>query len=192
MRVLVVSKTHVWEGACVGGVTETGASVRLKQADGSFPDANQYEIGQTWDMDFVARPDKLPHTEDILINRQELVGFQSSLRQHLLANFSPHRGSVSGLYGGHLGTTGNGSCYISARLGVPNYSTGFWVPDVNLRYEAAYYWYGPYRLKYVGFADPIPLIPAGTLVRVSLARWWAPQDTDIEERCYLQLSGWYL
>jgi hypothetical protein len=29
------------------------------------------------------------------------------------------------------------------------------------------------------------------LVRVSLAGWWKPDDSDIEPRCYLQLSGWF-
>ena len=34
-------------------------------------------------------------------------------------------------------------------------------------------------------------IPLNTLVRISLARWWVPAGMS-EERCYLQLSGWYL
>ena len=47
-------------------------------------------------------------------------------------------------------------------------------------------------MPYVGFADPIERIPKGALVRVSLARWWRPDDApDMEERCYLQLSGWF-
>jgi len=48
-----------------------------------------------------------------------------------------------------------------------------------------------FKLKYVGFEEPIRSIPAGTLLRVSLARWWKPDDKEVEERCYLQLSGWY-
>ncbi len=47
------------------------------------------------------------------------------------------------------------------------------------------------RLKYVGAERAIPVIPAGTLIRVSLARWWAPEGSEMEERCYVQLSGWY-
>lgn len=49
------------------------------------------------------------------------------------------------------------------------------------------------RIPYVGFEPAVDLIPKGTLVRVSLARWWRPHDSppDMEERCYLQLSGWY-
>ena len=48
-------------------------------------------------------------------------------------------------------------------------------------------------LKYVGEESPIKVIPAGTLVRLSLARWWRPEKSEpnFEERCYLQLSGWY-
>jgi len=34
-------------------------------------------------------------------------------------------------------------------------------------------------------------IPADTLLRVSLARWWDNEGRH-EERCYLQLSGWYV
>jgi hypothetical protein len=45
-------------------------------------------------------------------------------------------------------------------------------------------------ITYVGFEPAIELITHGSLVRVSLARWWRPDD-DSEERCYLQLSGWY-
>jgi hypothetical protein len=45
-------------------------------------------------------------------------------------------------------------------------------------------------LPYVGFENPAEVIPAGTVVRVSLARWWN-KEGEKEERCSLQLSGWY-
>ena len=51
---------------------------------------------------------------------------------------------------------------------------------------------GGCTLTFVGFQEPLEIIPAGTLVRVSLAHWWQPEDTpDVEERCYAQLSGWF-
>ncbi len=28
-------------------------------------------------------------------------------------------------------------------------------------------------------------------MRLSLAKWWKPEDSNVEARCYLQLSGWY-
>jgi ATP-dependent DNA helicase RecQ len=46
---------------------------------------------------------------------------------------------------------------------------------------------------FVGFQEPVEVIPAGTLLRVSLAHWWRPrEDADVEPRCYVQLSGWYV
>ena len=39
-------------------------------------------------------------------------------------------------------------------------------------------------------AEPISEIPSGTLLRVSLARWWKKYEEE-EKKCYLQLSGWY-
>ena len=46
-----------------------------------------------------------------------------------------------------------------------------------------------YTISYVGEAEPLDTIEAGSLIRLSLAHWWAPEDSDDEERCYLQLSG---
>lgn len=192
MKVLIVSKTHAWGASCVGGITESGVSIRLKQPDGSFPDSSLYEVGQVWELEFEVRPDHPPHLEDVLVSNGRLVETQLGLRSHLLGRIAPKQGPVAILYDGKLGYTGSGSCYVAERLGVPNYSTDFWIPDVNLRFsDNNYYWYGPYRFPYVGFVTPIPVIPAGTLVRVSLARWWAPPGIDMEQRCYLQLSGWY-
>jgi hypothetical protein len=46
--------------------------------------------------------------------------------------------------------------------------------------------------KYVGMEEPIAVIPERAIDRFSLARW-APFPPGVdEERCYLQLSGWYL
>jgi len=63
-----------------------------------------------------------------------------------------------------------------------------------LLYEKVRYLYpgetGKRSLPYVGFASPVDTIPAGTLLRVSLARWWDKYG-ETEERCSLQLSGWY-
>lgn len=44
---------------------------------------------------------------------------------------------------------------------------------------------------YVGLQD-VEVIPAETLIRLSLANWWVPEDGNVERRCYLQLSGWYI
>jgi hypothetical protein len=46
-----------------------------------------------------------------------------------------------------------------------------------------------YTISYVGSVDPLDTIEPGSLIRLSLAHWWKPEDSDDEERCYLQLSG---
>jgi hypothetical protein len=81
------------------------------------------------------------------------------------------------------------------------HSTGFWIPHADLMLfkdarQRPRYQYGAHHqnreVPYVGLAEPVELIPAGTWVRVSLAQWWRPSDSPgVEERCYLQLSGWF-
>lgn len=79
-------------------------------------------------------------------------------------------------------------------------STGYWLlgEDLHLKRKE---WDGEVKLhyisqkveaRYVGVDKEIPKINAGTLVRVSLARWWSEDpDANGEPRCYLQISGWY-
>lgn len=47
------------------------------------------------------------------------------------------------------------------------------------------------QIVYKGNQTALEVIPKGRLIRLSLAKWWKPEDSDIEARCYLQLSGWY-
>ncbi|RME45475.1 MAG: DNA helicase RecQ [Chloroflexi bacterium] len=77
----------------------------------------------------------------------------------------------------------------------------FWVPDRPLQRltggkRIRYAYPGDQEkcsLVFVGFQEPLDVIPAGTLLRVSLAHWWQPEDKpEVEPRCYVQLSGWFL
>lgn len=105
-------------------------------------------------------------------------------------------GGIDNLFDGKLQWTSGGSGYISANGGIPENSVGFWMPNRDLRrndynHKVRYsYPIEGKNISFVGLQNPIDTIPAGTLVRVSLARWWSPDES--EERCYLQLSGWYL
>ena len=76
----------------------------------------------------------------------------------------------------------------------------FWRPDqpLGLDYQGKRIRYrypgedGGRTITFVGFQEPVEVIPAGTLVRVSLAHWWRPTDKPEQElRCYVQLSGWF-
>ena len=205
-QVLIVSKTKMGKnGACIGGITIPDLkSVRLMNKDGSYHKVDtEFEVGQLWEMGFksalVLTP---PHYENVLIKSENLLSVGNEIKDLIdnkKLNAIVSKGDPSQLFEGLLGWTGNGHGYISKAGGIPDHSTGFWITNKNLSYVSPYYVYtikkGFFKInrgfKYVGFADPIPVIPAGTKIRISLAKWWRPDNIEIEERCYLQLSGWY-
>ena len=112
----------------------------------------------------------------------------------------PKTGHPRELYEGLLKSTGSGSLYIAVGGDIPPYSTMFWRPDqpltrdtegrrIRYRYPTEN---GGCTLTFVGFQEPLETIPAGTLLRVSLAHRWRPKDQpDAEERHYVQISGWF-
>lgn len=204
MDVLILSKTHMKGGkCCVGGITGSGRYVRLMTASGeNQPEETELTPRQVYKIEFAERPNNNPpHVEDVLVQSLELKG---SLKDEIKIidfinkrNISVWRGSPEVLFDNYIKWTSNGSGYINEDA-IPAHSVGFWVPDQNLTksiyYEKVRYSYRGaerwFSLPYVGFDEPIETIPAGTLVRVSLARWWDTKGTT-EFRCPLQLSGWY-
>lgn len=89
----------------------------------------------------------------------------------------------------------SGALYIAERTGFPLRSTMFWTPDqplerdtdgkrIRYRYPTSD---GGRTLTFVGFQDPIEVIPAGALLRVSLAHWWKPRDAPPEQ--FLAING---
>lgn len=208
-RVLIVAKTRMGNSTCVGGLNlEGNQNIRLLHSDGSNqPGTTRFEVGQVWELAF--QPDSgitPPHVEDVRVMQETYIGPVSNLQNMLMQRVHPWRGEPDQLVDGKLTLERTG--YISGTKGLPSCSTGYWQPNyplslsLNFREGQSYYQiitqpedvFPAVRrlfIKYVGFADPIGLIPAGVLVRVSLARWWQRPGTA-EERCYLQLSGWYL
>lgn len=203
MEVVILSKTHVGTGACVGGlVLENLQFVRLMRGENVFqPGDTPFQVGQIWDITFDEHPDTPPHVEDVFVQQQNYVRDIENLPDFIRANCEIWNGSPSDLYEGKLKWTGRGSGHLNDKENVPATSVGFWIPDKDLMIEEdKYYVYkyrGPFirskRLRYIGFEDMHGSIRAGTLCRVSLAKWWKPPDPEIkiEKRCYLQLSGWY-
>lgn len=200
--VLIVSKTQMKNGVCVGGINEnTNELIRIHNENGgNLPLDAPYEIGDRWSMSvktaWNVRP--APHTEDkqtIPITKIENVGVQG-INDYVLQNASSlrlTRGSLSRAFQGMLHLEGTRN-YIN-RSNVPSFSTEFWIADKDLihsvQFGKDYYLYDRIRIKYVGFQPCIKRIPAGTIIRLSLANWWDDENSG-EERCYLQLSGWYL
>ncbi len=203
MEVLILSKTRMKGKCCVGGITEKGRLVRLLTIKGeNQPENTEFAIRQIWNLEFYKKKDtRAPHCEDVLVQSKNLIGnLDSTLK---VVDFIKQRniviwqGCPDNLFEGLLQWTNSGSAYIN-KIAIPTQSAGFWISDRNLtknefngiryNYPAADGWRS---IKYIGFEPPIAIIPAGTLIRVSLARWWQSPGENTEERCYLQLSGWY-
>jgi hypothetical protein len=208
MDVLVVSKTRMRQGVCVGGVTANGHFVRLLDENGFYPDnSTKYEIRQVWEIVFKQpeNPRPLPHSEDVCAISKKLkgvldkditmTGFLNSRNVYI------YRGCLSNLFESKLQFTPNGSGFIN-KNNVPQNSVCFWIADRDMAAISDYngktrYNYKSdhfrlsYNISYVGLSPPVNIIPKGALIRISLAHWWKPENSDVEERCYLQLSGWY-
>ena len=202
MRCLIVSKTEAGREVCVGALAVDGTNVRLTEDPGShfLPADAPFEVGQVWEITYTQRQDIVPpHVEDVLINSQEFSTRVPDMTQALTRLVRPWQGGAASLFDGKIqGPTTNGSLFIQDD--VPSQSVGFWIPDKDLPGDytpgmtSFYYRYESFRLPYVGVAHPpARRIAAGTLVRVSLARWYKPRDAaaDFPERCYLQISGSY-
>ena len=202
MDVIIVAKTHMSNAICVGGVLANGRLVRLLNENGYNQDSDtKIEIGEVYTISFSERVErKPPHTEDILVHSMAYKFTFDSIEKMVRyltseINIRIWKGSSDVLFDGKLLWTSGGSGYISKSGEIPDNSVGFWIPDKDLnrkdfnekvRYSYPLRWR---NISFVGCQNPVDKIPAGTLVRVSLARWWSPNDD--EERCYLQLSGWY-
>ncbi len=204
MNVLIVAKTRMGgRYCCVGGFDlESIQCVRLLQSNGyNQPVETPFEVGQIWDLEYARRNDVVPpHVEDVLVSRGRRVGQESNMLEYLLQNIEPWRGGPEALFEGLLCATASGSGYVCEEGGISDRSVGFWVSDVRLGRadygeKVRYQYPGASDIRYLtytGVADPINLLEAGSLIRVSLARWWKPEEQESqEERCYLQLSGWY-
>jgi hypothetical protein len=203
MDVIIVSKTHMANGVCVGGVLGNGRFVRLLNTQGYNQDFDTpFKVGEVYTIIFSDRHNLTPpHIEDILVS-QANYKFSFPSHESMVAYLTEKlyvkiwKGSTEVLFDGKLQWTSAGSGYISGCESLPENSVGFWLPDKDLtkkefqgkvRYGYPIKWR---NIAFVGFQDPVEKIPANTLVRVSLARWWAPNEED-EKRCYLQISGWY-
>ena len=214
--VYIVSKTHMNNAVCIGGILLSGRMVRLLDRFGhNQPLDTAIKIGDYYSISYIENPDiEFPHSEDILVSD---MTYKRSTNEKNLRDFITRkinkqiwRGRTHLLFDGCLNWTPSGSGYVSPDGDIPKKSTGFWIPSWDLtrkdfngkiRYEfmdnpnLPGHWISQHQTKYryfpfVGFQEPVDIIPKGTLLRVSLARWWSP-DNITELRCYLQLSGWY-
>jgi len=205
-RVLIVGKTKMGRQLCLGGIAlENRRSVRLLPSSGlGHPLDKPVNLGEIWDFELKEAPAseiQVPHTEDVRTIRGRRIGRYS--RSELLKKLDDCVNAPtihpSELFDSHIRFTRGERGYVSAAHGLPQYSTGFWrfrLPLLKVTADdATRYWAfdeGTMLLdvKYVGLEEEAPdVLAPGTLLRFSLAH---PFPDDQLQRCYLQLSGWFL
>lgn len=198
--VLIVSKTKMANGVCVGGINEQSEElIRLhNERGGNLTTDAPYEIGDRWEMSIEPpwNPREAPHTEDkqtYPIQKIENIGIAGIIKYVRNHNLGDR------LSDGPLNETFDGclqSRIYVTKDSVPGFSTQFWIPDIDLNHVVSfgkdYYMYRNFKIKYVGFSPAIKSIPAKTIIRLSLAHWFDGKGEWNEDRCYLQISGWYL
>ena len=200
MEVLIVSRTRMKNGVCCGGLNlQSGEFIRLHDHWGkNLTESAPFQIGDVYNLDYRpavnCRP--IPHIED-----KEILPNYEKLKQLSTTEFIKEIDRLVDVPSGGIETIFEGklhrstfATYISP-VDIPQYSVCFWRPNAPLIKSGflgkTKYWFGgSHAINYVGFQEPIEIIPAGTLLRMSLANWWSPDDIT-EKRCYLQLSGWF-
>lgn len=203
-RVVIVGKTHMKSGICVGGILDAnGQPVRLLPVGQAWhPTNTPFQIGEIWDMDLAPRhPVVPPHVEDHDERNAVRVGAVPNLPAYIRQKIQPVTGAPSAMFNGRIAFRASGTAYIDTQQPLPPNSVGFWILPHPLVYDPfnnkpRYRLNEPnpsFLVTYVGVAPTIRTIPAGTLVRLSLARPWTNADDPAEHtRCSVQLSGWYL
>ncbi len=201
MNVVIVGRTRMQSGLCIGGMTTDYRSVRVLPPQGhAHPEDAPYQVGDIWELDLHPIPHvQGPHVEDMVlrapgrrIDRLEDVG------EWVMRGVQPWRGPAAIIFDGTIRASAAGRAHVGSDA-VPTSSVGFWMPDRplvlsegdRLRYTYTDHEGGRWRFTYAGTAPALRIIPAWMLVRVSLARWWAPADGSIPAACYAQVSGWF-
>lgn len=197
-EVLIVARTRFGTDVCVGGLRlDDNANLRLMSTTGSYqPVRSPFQVGEVYEM--ALSPDEgfePPHVENVRVIEARRLRHETAMQAVLRSRVAILRGDPSDLFEGKLHYTSTGRLFIG-RDQLPRGSVAFWEPDRDLRLEESRYVYprerlGGRRFTYAGVDDPVETIPAGTIVRISLARWWPENEPAENQRCYTQVSGWF-
>ncbi len=201
--VLIVSRTQMGGGnVCIGGFDiSQNRNVRLLTSNGgNQPGDASFQIGQIWKIAYTPKTNLVfPHSEDVMVQSSHLSTTLSreDAKRFISQSCNVISGSLSNLFGGSIRSPLRAASYIDA-TSIPDHSVCFWKPNSNLTYTNSfnkdkYHYTAPEHdtyFAYVGTDPAIEIIPQGSIVRMSLARWWTPPNSE-SKACYLQLSGWF-
>lgn len=201
--VLIVARTQMGGGnVCIGGFDiSQNRNIRLLTPNGgNQPGDASFQIGQIWKVAYTPKSNLVhPHSEDVMVQSSQLRNTlsRSDAKRFISENCNVIIGSLSNLFEGSVHSPLRAASYIDASS-VPDHSVCFWKPNSNLTHvnsfnKDKYHYTDPQHdtyFAYVGIDPAIEIIPQGAIVRMSIARWWTPPNSE-SEACYLQLSGWF-
>ncbi len=201
--VLIVARTQMSPGnVCIGGFDiGTKCNIRLLTSTGeNQPDSAPFQIGQIWNIAYIPKKNLTPpHLEDVMIQTARVSSTLdgADIVSFITQNCSVVSGSLDSLFGGAVKSTLRHASYIDSSC-VPNHSVCFWRPNselvhINTFAKDKYHYVDDAHntyFAYVGLVSPVAVVPKGSIVRISLPRWWAAPGAT-SKVCYLQLSGWY-
>lgn len=209
-KLVVIARTHMREERiCLGALDlETGTLRRLNRSHHqSFMHDAPFEVGQVWDIHFVPDfPHTNPHNEDVIVCSWKATDIGSSLGD--LLHRTPARevvfcGNPFGLYQGKLHWIRGGAFWnavVQDKSLCPDFSLHLWRTDREMhlhpdRFGGFHYrshlpeHNGWWSVAYKGTESPRSVIPPGSIISLSLARWWPKQDPINPPRCYVQICN---
>lgn len=201
MKILIVAKTHMSQAFCIGAYDmDNCINIRLLTLDGkNQPLDTKFKIGQIWEVSYIKRDNIIkPHIEDVLIGNCKFIKNIENITSYLINQVKIWKGSPTSIFDNKINFPIGKSGFLEQKNSNLNLSVGFWISDKDLeltiledRKHYLYFGEQVYSFPFVGVMKQVETIPKGTLLRVSLTRWWSPEPNQLPERCYCQLSGWY-
>ncbi|SFA62711.1 hypothetical protein SAMN04487972_1641 [Paracoccus halophilus] len=211
--VIIMARTVMGtDGRCIGAYDiGNKRNIRLLNENGEKqPPSFPYRVGDRIQASYVDLPFndiRKPHTEDVLLVRHSLKRSYSmnGLSQSIKSNIYVNSGGILNCFSGFLASEKlEGDSHMRGSLCIPpgcrlDHSVCFWEADADLRlsfnsYEKLAYTYKigerTIKIPFTGDHDPPEEVSKGTIVRLSLARWWRPNNKQ-QWRCQLQISGSY-
>jgi len=200
-NILVVSKTKMKNNhVCIGTISSSGKYMRLLYPDNkNMKNDIDININDHLFIKYKNRKDIVnPHTEDINMYFAKKISINNKPLPNILKslNATIWTGKPTVLFDGKLiwSKAWQSKGYISDK-NIPTFSVGFWIANQDLYLNNGRYEYitdnNTFSIPYVGVNEPQECIYKGTVVRVSLARWWKNSNYFDDERCYLQISECY-
>jgi hypothetical protein len=195
MKALIIGPSHSRSIAAVD--LDTGHSLNL-----TLPREPQLGPGSIVEIHSTApHSGEPPHREDLVADDARVTGETiADLAGWIGEHCAVHEGRLDEAFGGRLTLGNKGINYLAADQPAPDHSVEFWRIDKPMTIKRSN-WLGRTRLhyrssppmpmvfKYIGQAEPVEVIPSGSIIRLVLSPWL--ENEKYGRSCWPRLSGWY-